>query len=386
MHRSARRRSAHRHPVRLAAVALLAASLLAACSSDDDDADTPTTTEASADGTTTEAGDGTTTTTEATGTSAAPEGEVATGEPVPSSGCGPDATTTTAELERRDIGDRYYLVSTPADPAPDEPLPVVLDLHGLAEGAQVHSQMSQFGPYAAENGFIAAFPHGTGQPVKWQVSLDREGNPDLVFLDALLDDLEATRCVDTSRVYATGLSYGAIMSSTLGCAMTDRIAAIAPVDGLSVPDGCEPERPVPVLTFHGTKDPILLFNGGVANLGGILGGPDEKTEPPEADLNGEGYPAAAATWAEMNGCQGEPVDEDLTESVIERTWDCPPESPVVFEIMVGAGHSWPGSEFSEGIAGIVGPTDTSIDGTDMIWRFFQRFQLPPDGASSDTDA
>ena len=364
-------RRARTTPWRRVLLVLAALALVAGCSDSSGDGDAspgPTTADSSEP-------EATTTTTEPPTAVAA--GEVATGEPVPSAGCG-TTTAGTAELERHDVGaDRYYLLSSPPDPDADEPLPVVLDLHGLIEGAQVHSQNTAFGPYAAENGFLAVFPHGSGEPVKWDVSLDRAANPDLVFLDAVLDQLEAERCVDSSRVYATGLSFGAIMSSTLGCAMTDRIAAIAPVDGIVVPEGCDPERAVPVLTFHGTKDPILLFNGGVANLGSILGGSDEKTEVPEADLDGAGYPETVANWAAMNDCDAEPTDEDLTASVIERTWDCPAESPVVFDIMVGAGHSWPGSEFSQSIEAIVGPTDTTIDGTDLIWKFFQRFQLPP---------
>ncbi|MCU1499328.1 MAG: alpha/beta hydrolase family protein [Acidimicrobiales bacterium] len=300
---------------------------------------------------------------------------MASAPPVRSAGCDVDPGERTS-VQKVSIGDRFYLVSTPGGD-PDTPKPVVLDLHGLLEGAEIHSRMSGFGPYAQEHGFIAVFPHGSGNPVGWNVNLDRQANPDLVYLDAVLDQVEAQHCVDTSRVYATGLSYGAIMSSTLGCVMTDRIAAIAPVAGLTVPKACDPERPVPVLTFHGTVDPILLFNGGVANLGNLTGGGGEKTEPPEADLDGPGYPAAAATWAEMNGCTGDPKDRDLTASVIQRTWTCPAGSPVVFDIEVGSGHSWPGSEFSKGIGSIVGPTDESIDGTDLIWTFFQRFALPP---------
>ena len=314
-----------------------------------------------------------------------PAGAAAKGRAVPSAGCG-TATGAAQTLERHDVGDRYYLMTTPPDLDATSPRPVVLDLHGLAEGAQIHSIMSKSGAYAADHGFISIIPHGSGNPVKWDVSLDRKANPDLVFLDGVLDQVEAEQCVDTSRVYATGLSYGAIMSSTLGCAMSDRIAAIAPVDGLTLPKGCKPDRAVPVLTFHGTQDPILLFNGGVANLGNILGtgrstdpvlgGSTERTKPPVADLNGPGYPATAAAWAKQNGCTGDPVDTDRTPSVIERTWDCPAASPVVFEIMVGAGHTWPGSEFSQSIEKITGPTDMSIVGTELIWEFFQRFQLP----------
>jgi len=70
--------------------------------------------------------------------SAAPAGAVATGDPVPSAGCG-TAETAAATLERKEIGDRYYLLTTPHGPKDDTPLPVVVDLHGLLEGAQVHS-------------------------------------------------------------------------------------------------------------------------------------------------------------------------------------------------------------------------------------------------------
>ncbi|MCY7399413.1 MAG: hypothetical protein LH477_00360 [Nocardioides sp.] len=103
--------------------------------------------------------------------------------------------------------DRYYLLSAPDGVANDAPLPVVVDFHGLLEGAQIHSQMSQFGPYAAEEGFLAVFPHGRGEPVKWQVDLDRAGNPDLVYVDALLDQLEAERCVERDGGDATRHPY-----------------------------------------------------------------------------------------------------------------------------------------------------------------------------------
>jgi polyhydroxybutyrate depolymerase len=49
---------------------------------------------------------------------------------------------------------------------------------------------------------------------------------------------------------------------------------------------------------------------------------------------------------------------------------------VEFLIVEGGGHSWPGSRFSRSLEKIVGPTDTTIDADDLIWHFFQRFQLP----------
>jgi polyhydroxybutyrate depolymerase len=273
--------------------------------------------------------------------------------------------------------DRWYLLTVPAAHDGDTPLPVVMDFHGLGEGAEVHAGTSGIGPYAEAHDFVAVLPNGTGSPVRWSGVLDRDANPDLAYVDAVLDQLEVDLCIDTSRVFATGFSNGALLSSTIACTMADRFTAVAPVAGVVRPAGCEPARPVPVLAFHGTADPILLFNGGVGSrLGRAFGGDGEEEPIPEADLDGAGYPAGAAAWAAGNGCDPHPATSDLTPSVLERVWDCPDGGAVVFEIMVGAGHSWPGSAFTQSIQQIVGPTDMSIDGTDLIWRFFQRFALP----------
>ena len=110
---------------------------------------------------------------------------------------------------------------------------------------------------------MVAFPNGTGEPVKWDANPSSDPNQDLAYFDQLLDQLETDLCIDTSRVDVTGLSYGAIMTSFLTCVRTDDFAAVAPVAGITVPADCEPSRPMPVITFHGTADPILKFNGGV---------------------------------------------------------------------------------------------------------------------------
>ena len=361
----------------LASLALAAALALSACSGSSD---------AGSGGSDGDGGSssGSKTTTSTTVVTAAPAGEQATGPAVPSKGCGLGAQEpVTKEKQYLDDSDRWFLLTTPAGLDPDTPLPLVLDFHGLAEGADVHSLMSELPTYGRENGFLVVSPQGTGTPVRWAVDPDVEANADLQYTQDLLDQLEAEQCIDTSRIYATGLSNGAFMSSILGCTMADRFAAIAPVAGLIRPASCDPSRPVPVLAFHGTDDPILLFNGGVGqSLGNVLNGGKVTGEAapvetlPEADLNGDGYPKAAQEWATGNGCTGEPNDEDLSDTVIERTWDCPADGVVEFLIIEGGGHTWPGSEFSNRLANIMGPTDMDTDANELIWQFFQRFQLP----------
>jgi polyhydroxybutyrate depolymerase len=271
--------------------------------------------------------------------------------------------------------ERWFLVSTPTAHDGSTPLPLVVELHGLAEGAAVAAEMSQLDTVAEREGFVTAYPNGSGSPVRWDQHLDSAPNHDFDFITQLLDTLGDELCIDEARVYATGLSYGAIMSSALGCVMADRFAAIAPVDGIEHPDACDPGRPVPVLAVHGTADPILFFNGGVGDLGAALSG--GTLEPPDTpiDLNGSGYPAAVKAWAESNGC-GDATDDDYSEHVIERTYDCEPGAEVRFFIVEGGGHSWPGSAFSKAIANVVGPTTDELDATEEIWSFFAKQALP----------
>ena len=304
-------------------------------------------------------------------------------EASPSAGCDGPATAQAdlAEATMRVAGaERRYLVSAPAWDEGDEPLPLVVDLHGLAEGADIHAEMTQLGPLGVEEGFVTLFPHGTGEPVSWNLTADAQANDDLAFVAALLDRVEAERCVDTSRVYATGLSMGAMMSSTVACTMADRFAAIAPVAGVVLPQPCEPARPVPVLAIHGTADPILLFNGGVnaevldSALGGGAG--SATTTTVAADLDGEGHPEAVRGWASLNGCDEAARDDRISDEVIRRTYDCPDEAAVEFLIVEGGGHSWPSSEFSRSIERIVGPTTFDIDASREVWDFLSRFRLP----------
>lgn len=361
-------------PRRASALLVLAVLAVIGCSdtgSDDDVATDEDLAESTAPDSST--GDSSATTTSVVGP--------ATGEPVPSAGCGTsEVVTLTQERRTLDVDgtERWYLLTTPEDHDGETPLPLVVDFHGLAEGAEIHAGMTNYTALAQEEGFVTVFPHGTGEPVRWNPQVD-EANTDHDFTSRLLDTLEADLCIDTSRVYATGLSNGAMMSSSVACAFDDRFAAIAPISGVLDPEGCAIDRPVPVLAIHGTADPILGFNGGVGAIPGILG--DENaptTTAPPVDLGGEGYPATVAAWADRNGCDPEPTDttlEGIDDEIIHRVYDCPAGADVEFYIVVDGGHSWPGSEFSEGIGDIVGYTTFDIDATALGWEFFQRFQL-----------
>jgi polyhydroxybutyrate depolymerase len=323
---------------------------------------------------------------------------VAPGPAVPSAGCATPAGPAVTD-QRQDVQvdgvDRWYLLDTPAPTTPDPttptsrtsgtakatPRPLVLDFHGLAEGAILHSKTSQFGVLGQKDGFVVAFPNGTGTPVQWDTTTKGSANADLQFVTALLGQIEGSECIDTSRVYASGFSDGSFMVSQLACTMSGRFAAIAAVSGLQLPTPCPTTRKVPIISFHGTADPILFFNGGLGlgTLNRVLG----RTPPSSAtttttlplNLHGPGYPATVQAWAVKDGCDPHPTDHRQSSQVILRTYRCPPGTGVEFYIIVGGGHSWPGSAFSRSISAVTGFTTFQIDATSLIWQFFQRFRL-----------
>lgn len=307
------------------------------------------------------------------------------GGPAPSSGCGKGATGPVVEQERRlDIGgsDRWFLLTVPGAHDGTTPLPVVFSFHGLSEGAVVHTLMSEYSGIAEREGFVVVFPHGRFNPVRWDADPNTDPNEDLQFVEEILDTLGDELCLDERRVYASGLSYGAFMTSLVTCKLSDRFAAVAPVAGIRLTDPCPQQRDVPIVTFHGTDDAIVLFNGG---FGQIPGGPTGVgRSPTDADLDGPGVPEYVRGWAARNGCDATPTDTPTSPDILHRVYDCPAGADVEFYIVLGGGHTWPGSEFSQAIEAVVGYTTFDIHASEVAWEFFQQFQLPcPDGETCD---
>jgi polyhydroxybutyrate depolymerase len=282
-------------------------------------------------------------------------------------------TTTSGGVER------WYHRHVPPAHDGDEPVPVVIDLHGYLEGADIHKAHSALGPYGDEQGFVTITPHGTGDPVRWDATVD---SADMAFIGDLLDEIEATLCIDERRVFVTGLSNGAFMTSAIACAYGDRVAAAAPVAGIRDVEGCDPARVVPVVAFHGTDDGFVSFDGGLGEDAADLPAPDGSGETLEdrgvTPSAGEGpsVPEITAAWADRNDCKAKPRREELASDVTLVRYRCPDQADVQLYRVEGGGHSWPGSEFSRQIESVTGPTTFSISANQVMWEFFERHPLP----------
>src|SRR5437762_4963362 len=171
-------------------------------------------------------------------------------------------------------------------------LSLVLDLHGSGGNAAGQARTSGLETISATDPFIVATLEA--ESARWNVPIQQGRPDDVAYVSYVISDVASHVCTDETRVYATGFSGGARMTSLLGCRLGSRIAALAPVSGLRFPEPC-PGRAVPVLTFHGLADPQNTYDGHLADRGG------------EWD---ESVPEALAGWSRHNGCKGDAILED----------------------------------------------------------------------------
>jgi polyhydroxybutyrate depolymerase len=223
-------------------------------------------------------------------------------------------------------------------------LPLMFNLHGTGGDAAGQAQDSGLERLAQEEGFIVIGLQGVQN--RWNVLLsDPNDVDDVQYASDVLDDALLKVCVDERRVYATGFSGGARMSSRLGCNLSERIAAIAPVSGIRWTAPCN-GRAVPVVTFHGLADPQNTY-AGMAARG------DEWVESVEDALAG---------WANHNGCdQTRDETPEVNRVSVFSYGNCADGADVVLYRIAGLGHTWAKNE---------------IDATREMWTFLEKHALP----------
>jgi polyhydroxybutyrate depolymerase len=264
---------------------------------------------------------------------------------------------------------RAYQLDIPATYDGTKPFALVLALHPLSISYTVMPSQVGFADMQKSYDFIGVAPSGLldGATPYWFAAPVAD-NYDVTFISDLLDQLEATLCIDPSRVFSTGISNGAQMSSLLGCRLAGRIKAVAPVEGEEFLEPCD-GAPEPILAFHGTTDPILPYTGGGLNATNIANIDYWKGKAPPGLPAPLGIDDSMADWAKHNGCDPKPTETRVASDVIKRTWSgC--KAATVLYIIEGGGHGWPGKPVPAAFEAQFGKTTTSIDATKLVFAFF----------------
>ncbi|HWB80859.1 MAG TPA: PHB depolymerase family esterase [Nannocystaceae bacterium] len=325
-------------------------------------ATTPTTTTGSmsASGTATTTSTTTSDTADSTGDATTSEGSSSDDTTTGTASCDIDplAPDTYVGIELMHDGVmRTYNLYVPMGFTGEAPLPLVLNFHGFTSNAAQQQAFSLFDATADSRGLAVAYPEGLNN--SWNagaccgVSADTDVD-DVGFVLAVVADIQTRLCIDPQRVYATGMSNGGFLSHRLGCEAADTFAAIAPVAGvLGIAfEECNPTRPVPVMHFHGTADPLVPYDG-----------------------NGLGFPSVADTiaqWVMHDGCTGDaqPVFE-MDDAHCEAWDECEGDAHVELCTVENGGHCWPGNTFCP-----LSYSTDAISASDRMADFFLEHSLP----------
>jgi polyhydroxybutyrate depolymerase len=245
---------------------------------------------------------------------------------------------------------RSFRLAVPSSYDGIRPTPLVLDFHGVLSTAAEQEGRSQLTAAGEANGFLVATPDGFGESWNAEVCCGEamaEGVDDLGFVGDMVETIEREYCVDEQRVYAAGYSNGGLLAFYLACRASDRFAAIASVDAAAVDFPCIPSRPVPVILFHGTADPVVPYS--------VAG--------PSVEL-----------WRRIDGCGGTSTATfERGDSSCESFDDCDADAAVEICTTQGGGHTWPGGG---DFPAFLGHKSADLSATAEMWRFFAAHPLP----------
>ncbi len=234
--------------------------------------------------------------------------------PAPSGSTGCGAASPPADgTQMIDVGgtQREFIVELPDGYDSSTPYKLVFAWHGLGGTASRIASSGFYGLRQRSMGtviFVAGQGLETSNSVGSGPGWDNMGGRDVAFTSAMLAHLRASYCIDDERIFSVGMSYGGIMSNTVGCALGDDFRAIAPMAG-SGPrqfggNACTGQ--VAAWITHGNTDTVVPYSSGQASRDYWVGANHCETTTAPAGSNGcvayqgcdDGHPVV---WCEFTG-------------------------------------------------------------------------------------
>lgn len=179
---------------------------------------------------------------------------------VSTAGCAAGSKLTTGMHTLTSDGvERSYWIEMPNTYDRNKAYPVIIGLHWRDGSAGDVYGWSGFFGLKNLYGDTAIFIAPQGLEKGWANTGDR----DIRFLRAMISEVQKGACTDTQRVFATGFSFGGMMSNAIGCQMGDVVRAIAPMAG-SLWSGCaSSSNKVAALFIHAKDDNVVPYSAGM---------------------------------------------------------------------------------------------------------------------------
>jgi polyhydroxybutyrate depolymerase len=291
----------------------------------------------------------------------------------------------TEDLELRtldhDNQERTYYLHVPDTLEASTPAPLVIALHGLLETGALLAHVTGFNDVADNEHFIVAYPNGKFRRFTFQSGAKPD---DAGFVLSVIEDIAADYVIDRSRIYLAGSSNGGFLVYQLVCEHPEMFAAAAPVIS-AFPEraaaSCSSSLDMPMIIIHGDADPLIPYDAQAVYAG------------PWRMFDILSVSETVAFWAEQNGCDLDPLIEempnrDLTDNTTatRETYVDNGGVPKVIHIKVhNGGHNWPGGNHR--VPGfMIGPQSHDFSATEEIWEFFALHQRETPSSSKNTPA
>lgn len=177
-----------------------------------------------------------------------------------SSGCGAPAQLTNG---RRTINvnglNREYVLDIPSNYNPNNPYKLVFGWHWRGGSANDVVGQGYYGMKSLSNNtaiFVA--PDRAAGTDGWTNANGR----DIAFLQSMLTQLKSSLCIDESRIFSTGWSYGGMMSFAAGRELPSTFRAIAPVSAAFLTPHVDSGSATAAWIAHGTSDNVVSHSAG----------------------------------------------------------------------------------------------------------------------------
>lgn len=298
---------------------------------------------------------------------------------------------------RNSFGSRNYKLWISSGYRKEKSVPLVLMLHGCMQKPEDLATASGMNDLADANNFLVVYPEqvAAANPLSCWNWFDPkhqardEGEPALIA--AVIQDLRSSYSIDTKRIYVVGISAGGAMAVVMAASYPELFGGLGVIAGEEYKAGTTVEaglasmkvggpdpnqqgllayqamqkslsgskKRMPVIAFHGTKDPYL--------------------NPLNTDQ-------LIAQWAQTNDYLDDGKDNDSisVQSPSETKGAVPngysytrgqykdSNGRWLMEkwIVEGLGHAWPGSPIANQFADPKGPKASA-----EIWRFFGETNL-----------
>jgi polyhydroxybutyrate depolymerase len=272
--------------------------------------------------------------------------------------------------------DRSFLVVAGREPKPRPAL--VLMLHGTLQTASNIRPFAgySFDSYAVDGRVVVIYPdavHRDWNGARKAVMLRKSTKQvdDVGFIRAVIEHAIAAEDVDPTKVYVAGFSLGGQMTLRLIHEIPELLAGVAVLSAnMPAPGNLTIDRdariPLPVLTIHGTADPLAPFGGGVVGFHGYL--------PKGAHLSA---PETAQYFAARNGITSPPSKSRIAHhrevgdatSVTRHDYTSPGVPPVRFYAIQGGGHVLTNPRHKSA-AWFWGPSTRDLCTADAVADFF----------------